>query len=165
MYKRGKFKQESLLRSLLLDMINDWNYSGWSIRTNHASKLEQCFLLVSNQFLPLSTFCIRGQMVDLSHLHSAIKSKKVQFGEVCLNQSYFWKKNQEKFQKKLYKYIWYCTIFSIFRAVCLVFTDLLWLQLKVLCCWWQVNKSRKNKVEKWKSQRRYIKSPGKVQTI
>ena len=63
-------------RSLLLDMINDWNYSGWSIRTNHASKLEQCFLPVSNQFLPLSTFCIRGQMVDLSHLHSAIKSKK-----------------------------------------------------------------------------------------
>ena len=31
--------------------------------------------------------------------------------------------------------------------MCLVFTDLLWLQLKVLCCWWQVNKSRKNKVK------------------
>ena len=88
MYKRGKFKQESLLRSLLLDMINDWNYSGWSIRTNHASKLEQCFLLVSNQFLPLSTFCIRGQMVDLSLSFSCSQcaiefEKKVQFGELA----------------------------------------------------------------------------------
>ena len=107
MYKRGKFKQESLLRSLLLDMINDWNYSGWSIRTNHASKLEQCFLLVSNQFLPLSTFCIRGQMVDLSHLHSALKSKKSaiwgsrgMFVSKTKKSTVFKKKIQRDFEQK-----------------------------------------------------------------
>ena len=56
MYKRGKFKQESLLRYLLLDMINDWNYSGWSIRTNHASKLEQCFFVSVQSISPAEYF-------------------------------------------------------------------------------------------------------------